>query len=120
MGADEDARRNRPITEAAAILDGLVTQAEHERAHEHDGAMAEWLDALLAELRPIAEQIHDLAATQQLFGVVERHGPGPWPAEDLAAVAGVDPSTVQRVLDQLTAAGIARTEPGGREEHPGR
>jgi DNA-binding transcriptional ArsR family regulator len=113
MGADEDARRNRPITEAAAILDGLVTQAEHERAHE-------WLDALLAELRPIAEQIHDLAATQQLFGVVERHGPGPWPTEDLATIAGVDPSTVQRVLDQLTDAGIARTEPGGREEHPGR
>lgn len=116
MGANEDARRDEHIADAAAILESLVAQAEQERAAEPDGGdMAEWLDALLVELRPIAGQVHDLAVTQQLFGIVARHGCGPWPAEDLAAIAGADPGTVQRVLDKLTAAGIARPEPGGRD-----
>ncbi|MGV9638119.1 hypothetical protein ACWDO0_28415, partial [Nocardia rhamnosiphila] len=60
MGADEDALRDELreelIADAAATLDGLLAQAEHERANQpHGGAMAEWLDTLLAELRPIAE-----------------------------------------------------------------
>ncbi|MGV9638000.1 hypothetical protein ACWDO0_27820, partial [Nocardia rhamnosiphila] len=80
MGADEDALRDELIADAAATLDGLVAQAEHERANQpRGGAMAEWLDALLVELRPIAEQVHDLTVTQQLFGIVMRHGSGPWP-----------------------------------------
>lgn len=120
MGADEDARRDEPIADAAAILLGLVTQAEQERATEPDGPMAEWLDALLAELRPIAEQVRDLVVVRQIFGVVERHGSGPWPVEDLAAVAGADPVEVQRVLDELTDAGIARPESRGPDREPGR
>jgi DNA-binding MarR family transcriptional regulator len=115
MDADDEPLRDELIADAAAILDGLLAQAERERAAEPDAAMTEWLDALLVELRPIAEQVHDLAVAQQLFGIVERHGPGPWPAEDLAAIAGVDPGAVQRVLDELTAAGIARPEPDGRD-----
>lgn len=113
MDADEEPFRDEPIADAAATLDGLLAQAEYERAGEPDDATAQWLDGLLAELRPVAEQVHDLAVAQQLFAVVARHGPGPWPAEDLAAIAGADPAEVQRVLDQLTDAGIARPESGG-------
>lgn len=42
-----------------------------------------------------------------------RHGSGPWPAEDLAAITGADPAAVQRALGQLTDAGIAWPPPAG-------
>lgn len=119
MGADEDARRGEPLADAVALLLGLVTRAEQERAAEPDGPMAGWLDALLVELGPIAERVHDLVVARQLFDVVSRHGPGPWPAADLAAIARADPAAVRRVLDRLTIAGIARPTPGGREEESG-
>lgn len=68
MSADDDALRDELryelIADTAATLDDLLAQAEHERANEPDAATAQWLDALLTELRPIAEQVHDLAVTR--------------------------------------------------------
>ncbi|MET8799262.1 hypothetical protein ABZV91_22990 [Nocardia sp. NPDC004568] len=91
MGADEDARRGEPLADAAVILLGLVARAEQERAGEPDGPLAQWLDALLVELYPIAEQVHDLVVARQLLGSLAART-GPWPAADLAAIAGVDPA----------------------------
>ncbi|WP_206641447.1 hypothetical protein [Nonomuraea polychroma] len=48
--------------------------------------------------------------------VIERHGGGPYPAEDLAALAGVSVEDAQRVLEQMVRHGLA-TPPGG--EPPG-
>jgi DNA-binding MarR family transcriptional regulator len=39
--------------------------------------------------------------------VIERHGSGPYPPEDLAALTGVDVAGVQRALDEMVRAGLA-------------
>ncbi|MGW4094450.1 hypothetical protein [Nocardia sp. NPDC004750] len=112
MGAGEDAAlRGELIGQLAAALDGLVRQAERERGTRPE-ADAEWFDLLLAELRPMAEQAHDLEAARTIRDIVARHGSGPWPAEDLAAIAGEDLATVRRILDALTESGVAWPEPG--------
>ncbi|MFR9774174.1 hypothetical protein [Nocardia sp. SC052] len=112
MGAGEDdALRGELIGQLAAALDGLVRQVERERATRTE-ADAEWFDLLLAELRPMAEQARDLEASRTIRDIVVRHGSGPWPTEDLAAIAGEDLARVRRILDALTESGVAWPDSG--------
>ncbi|MEV6427772.1 hypothetical protein [Nocardia sp. NPDC051463] len=104
--AEGDAVRGELIRHIAVVLDDLVSRAERARPGR-SGAEAEWLDRLLAELRPMAEQAHDLEVTRTIRDIVARHGSGPWPAEDVAAIVDADPAAVRRILDALTAAGPA-------------
>jgi DNA-binding MarR family transcriptional regulator len=68
----------------------------------------ERLDRLIRELEPLAEQTHDLETIVAIRHVIERHGSGPYPPEDLAALTGVDVAGVQRALDEMVRAGPLR------------
>lgn len=50
---------------------------------------------------------HDLETIVAIRHVIERHGSGPYPPEDLAALTGVDVAGVQRALDEMVRAGLA-------------
>jgi DNA-binding MarR family transcriptional regulator len=79
-----------------------------ERDHQQDaGQDTAWLDRLIRELEPLAEQTHDLETIVAIRHVIERHGSGPYPPEDLAALTGVDVAGVQRALDEMVRAGLA-------------
>ncbi len=107
MGAvGDDALQGELIRQVAARVDALVSQAERERARR-SGADAEWLEDLLAELRPLAQQTHDLELIGTIHDTVVRNDSGPWPGQDLAAITGADLARLRRVLDSLTAAGLA-------------
>jgi DNA-binding IclR family transcriptional regulator len=62
---------------------------------------------VLSKLEPLAEQTHDLDVFQAIRTAVERHGGGPYPAAELATIAGADPATVRRVLAQMVTDGLA-------------
>ncbi|MEU4838124.1 hypothetical protein [Nocardia testacea] len=63
---------------------------------------------MLPELDQLASDTHDVETTEAIRLVLDRHGPGPYPDEDLAALAGVDFDRFRRVRRQLVAAGLAR------------
>jgi hypothetical protein len=76
-----------------------------ERDHQQDaGQDTAWLDQLIRELEPLAEQTHDLETIVAIRHVIERHGSGPYPPEDLTGVAVAG---VQRALDEMVRAGLA-------------
>ncbi|QNE20667.1 hypothetical protein F1D05_25585 [Kribbella qitaiheensis] len=50
--------------------------------------------------------------------VVERHNPGPYPADELAILAGVTPADVQKVLDRMVADGTATPPTDTQETDP--
>lgn len=71
-----------------------------------------WLDQLLTGLGPLAEQAHDLEIADAVRRVIQRHGPGPYSPEDLAAIAGiVDVDALRRVLGQMVADGLGEAAP---------
>lgn len=107
---DESEQLQRQIAETATLMDGLVTNARSERDRRRAvGEDTAWLEQLLAELEPLTEQAHDLERTDALRCAVQRHGPGPYPPEDLAAIAGIDDvDALRRVLEQMVAAGLVR------------
>jgi hypothetical protein len=79
-----------------------------ERDHQQDvGQGTAWLDRLIRELEPLAEQTHDLETIVAIRHAIERHGPGPYPPEDLAALTDADVAGVQRALDEMVRAGLA-------------
>lgn len=65
------------------------------------------MEQFLHGLEPLAEQAHDLVIVDAIRAVIERHGGGPYPAEELAAIAGVDAADARRVLEKLARAGLA-------------
>lgn len=86
----------------------LVAQTRRERDQRaRRGQDVGWLDRVLAESEPVAEQTHDLEIATAIRRVVERHGPGPYPPHELATIAGVDADELRRVLDRLVAEGLA-------------
>ncbi|WP_433205142.1 hypothetical protein ACQP1G_17445 [Nocardia sp. CA-107356] len=77
-------------------------QAERERA-DRSGAGAECVDRLLVELRSMAEQTHVLEVTRTIRDTLARRWSGPWPGEDIVAIADADLATMRRILNVLTA-----------------
>jgi hypothetical protein len=86
----------------------LLVMARLERDHQRDaGQDTAVLDRLIRGLEPIAEQSRELETIVEIRHVTERHGPGPYPPEDLAAFLGVEVAEVQRALDEMGRAGLA-------------
>jgi hypothetical protein len=104
----DEAERDRLIAKVAADAAGLVAEVRRERdRRQAAGEDTAWLDTVLAELEPLAQGTHDLVTFRAIRAVVERHGGGPYPAEELAAIAGVTAADARRVLDQMVAEGRA-------------
>lgn len=61
----------------------------------------------MRELEPLAAQTHDLDVFHAIRMVIDRHGAGPYPAEELATIAGVAPDDARRVLEQMVTEGLA-------------
>ncbi len=119
-GTVDEAGHDRRIAEVATTISELVSTARREadrrRAAGEDTA---WLEQVLAELAPLAEQTHDLELTHAIRRVVERHGPGPYPADDLAVLAGIDDvDGLRRVLEKMVTEGLARPEHTGEPPEP--
>ena len=82
--------------------------AREERAREIEARQNhDWIDERIAELEPLAADARALVVLSRLQRTAEQHGPGPYPAEDLAVFADTDLDAVQRVLETLVEAGIA-------------
>jgi predicted Rossmann fold nucleotide-binding protein DprA/Smf involved in DNA uptake len=100
--------RDQIIATIAAQAAELVAETRRERARRHAaGDDTAWLDQVLTELEPLAAQIHDLDTVRAIRAVIDRHGGGPYPADELAAIAGIPIADARRVLDQLVEEGLA-------------
>jgi N-acetylglutamate synthase-like GNAT family acetyltransferase len=64
-------------------------------------------DRLLHELERLARELHDVVVIEALHKVIVRHGAGPYPVEDMAALAGVSVEEARRGLEQLAGVGLA-------------
>ena len=102
--ADLDRLTAAVIADIAELAANLRRERDRRRAVGDDTA---WLDHVLRELAPLVEQSHDLAMFQAVRAVVDRHGSGPYPAAELATIAGVDVEGVRRVLDLMVGEGLA-------------
>ncbi|TMR22492.1 hypothetical protein ETD86_11625 [Nonomuraea turkmeniaca] len=58
-------------------------------------------------MEPLAAATHDLTVLGAMRAVIERHGGGPYPADELAVIAGVTAEDAQRVLEQMVRDGLA-------------
>lgn len=104
----DDAERDALIAKVSNEFAQVVTFARAELAvRGPDDEHAQWLDRLIAGLEPLAEQAHDLETLGAVRQLMQRHGPGPWPIEDLATMTDRDLESVRRVLAGLTQAGLA-------------
>lgn len=107
MGTDDP--RSAIVAQVAHQLRALAEILHAERARlTAAGADTDRLDQVLAELEPIVVLIHDAESAGAVAQVLERHGPGPWPDNDLATLAGVNVTELRQIRDQMTAAGLAR------------
>lgn len=104
----DESERDRLIAKVAGDADQLLANVRSERdRRQAAGANTTWLDQVLRELKPLGEQTQDLEIFQAIRAVVERHGPGPYPAAELATIAGLDPGAVRRLLAQMANEGLA-------------
>lgn len=101
MDADKD-----QITE---LVVSLRRERDQRRAA---GADTGWMDQVLGELEPLTE---DLDVVEAIHAVIERHGPGPYPADELAIIAGVDADKARRFLAWMVTAGLAEPPPNPHE-----
>lgn len=104
----DEAERGRIIAQVAVQAAELLAKTRIERERRAAaGEDTSWLNQLLHELEPITEQIHDADVFRAIRRVVEQHGVGPYPADELAIIAGVSPEDVLRVSEQMVAEGLA-------------
>jgi hypothetical protein len=113
----DEAQRRPDFAEVAVqlatALDDACADRDRRRAAGEDTAE---LDALLVKFEAAADDagvhVDNIAVYEEMQAVIERYGPGSWPGEELAAVAGVDPAAARRVLEDLVREGL--TERPGR------
>ncbi|MFD8497963.1 hypothetical protein [Amycolatopsis sp. NPDC059657] len=104
----DEPERDRLIAHVAAQAAELLANTRIERARRvAAGEDTSWLDQLLRELEPITKEIHDADVFQAIRRVVEQHGAGPYPADELAIIAGMSTEDVLRVSQQMVAEGLA-------------
>lgn len=109
----DNAARREILARVAANADQLVATLHRERDRRRDaGQDTTWMDQMLPELDQLASDTHDIETTEAIRLVLDRHGPGPYPDEDLAALAGVDLDRFRRVRQQLVAADLAQPADG--------
>lgn len=105
---EAEAERRRLIADVASRAAGLLAHARRERdrrlAARQDSA---WFDQVQRELEPLSAHTHDLETFLAIATALDRHGPGPYPADELAAIAGITPGDTRRVLNQMVDEGLA-------------
>ena len=107
MGTED--RRRAIIAQVAVELRDLAETLRAVRAQEAAaGGNTDWLDQASTDLEPVLVLVHEAEVAGAVGEVLARHGPGPWPDDDLAALAGVAVTELRQLRDQLTAAGPAK------------
>jgi hypothetical protein len=106
--AERDRLTAKVSTDAAELLATARRERDRRQAAGQDVA---WLDHALREWEPLAAQTHDLDAVLAIRAVIDRHGAGPYPAAELAAIAGVTAEDVRRVLAHMVDEGLATHPP---------
>jgi hypothetical protein len=95
--------------ELATALDDACADRDRRRAAGEDTAV---LDALLVKFEAAADDagvhLENIAVYEEMQAVIQRYAPGPWPSEELAAVAGVDPAAARQVLEDLVREGLVQ------------
>jgi hypothetical protein len=108
----DEAERDRLLAEVATDAAELAATIRRERNRRRAaGEDVAWFDHVLHDLDPLAVRTHDLEVLRAIRAATERHGPGPWPPEELATIAGCDVGSVRRVLSQMVADGLATPPP---------
>ncbi|MGW4471186.1 hypothetical protein ACWENQ_16085 [Nonomuraea sp. NPDC004354] len=104
----DEVERDRILTEIAYDTAGLLATMRRERERRvQAGEDVVWLDLALKELESLAAGTADLVTFRAIRSFVDRHGAGPYPVEELAAIAGVDVEDVRRVLARMDVEGLA-------------
>lgn len=95
---------------ALAKLSELITWVRAELIARGDPADK----AAVREAEDIAQRLGDLVTFQEIRHLLERHGGGPWPAQDITAITGRDADSVRRVLDELVRQGFMTPSESGQ------
>lgn len=104
--------RQRALEQAEAATRDLIEAMRADRDRRRDaGEPTTALDGELTELEQSAAELHDARSAAAIRAVVERHGAGPYPDEDLAVLAGLSITDARRALGRLVAAGLAQQTP---------
>lgn len=101
---DPDQLIAKVIADAAELL--AITRHERE-LREAAGEDTTLIDQVLPHLEQLAATTHNVEIFQEIQNVVDRHGAGPYPTEDLAALAGADADDVRQVLAEMVTEGLA-------------
>jgi hypothetical protein len=108
----DNAERDALIAKVASEFARVVTFAQAERVvRGPEDEHGQWLDQLIAGLEPLAEQARDVETLVAVRRLIQRHGSGPWPIENLVSMTDRDLESVRRVLAGLTQAGLAAPPP---------
>ncbi|WP_280460897.1 hypothetical protein [Nocardia carnea] len=104
--------RQRAIEQAVVATRDLIEAMRAELERRRDaGEPTAALDRDLVELEQSAAELRDAQSAAAIRAVVERHGVGPYPDEDLAVLAGLSVTDARRALQRLVAAGLAQQTP---------
>ena len=104
--------REQLISQLIADADELVVITRLERDRCLDvGENTAVVDQVLPQLEQLAVELHQLGTTEKIQTVVERHGGGPYPVEDLAALAEAHVDDVRQALAELMTYGLAWPAP---------
>ncbi len=113
----DEAERDRIVAELAEQATDLLAAARRERdSRRAAGEDVAWLDRFLADAEQLAAATEDADVFAAIWSVIRRHGPGPYPADELATIAARAPDAVRRVLTDMEAEGLARR--AGPDEQP--
>ena len=94
--------------DTAEVVAALRAEIDRRRARGED---ADQLGQLLMALEPVVREVHEIATIDAIRVAITQHGGGPYPVEDLAAIAGVTPADAHRALQTIVAAGLAWPNP---------
>jgi hypothetical protein len=105
---DDEQRRDALIAEMAAQVAELLAITLYERDfRQSEGQDVASLQDIIGQLAELADRTHDLEVLRAIRAVIQHHGPGPYPADELATLARQDPEAVRRVLANMVANGLA-------------
>ncbi|MEU6586490.1 hypothetical protein [Nocardia sp. NPDC046763] len=101
----DEEERLRILAEVTDRLDELVAFAKTELALNDDPDAQDVLAKSLPDLEQMLDDSRDLLTMRAVLDAFRLHGCGPWLVDQLAALTGRDPASVERVLHRLSDEG---------------
>ncbi|MFE2962006.1 hypothetical protein [Nocardia tengchongensis] len=101
----DDEERLQILAKITDQLDELVAFAKTELALNDDPHAQDVLTEALPELEWMSDYGRDVLTLRAVLDALRLHGPGPWIVDELAALTGRDPASVERVLRKLSDEG---------------